>query len=72
MTEQHEKLSNIVRECDVDAKCGLKRTQRKELIRQGRFPRPIKLSDRARGYLESELLAWQRERLAERDQNGGN
>jgi len=67
MTER-ERLSNIVRECDVDAKCGLKRTQRKELIKQGRFPRPIKLSDRARGYLESELLEWQRGLIAKREE----
>ena len=64
-----ERLTRIIRERDVDAYCGLKRTQRAELVRRGEFPRPIALSDngRARGYLESELLEWQRRRLARRD-----
>ncbi len=62
-----ERLTKIVRECDVDAYCGLKRTQRAELIKAGKFPRPIRLSTRAVGYLESELLEWLNARLAERD-----
>jgi prophage regulatory protein len=62
-------LSRIIRERDVDEYCGLKRTQRAELVRRGEFPRPVLLSDsgRARGYLESELIEWQRQRLAKRD-----
>jgi len=69
-----EHLTRIIRERDVDAYCGLKRTQRAELIRRGEFPKPVRLSDagRARGYLESELIAWQQQRIVERDQNGGN
>ena len=64
-----DKLTRIIRERDVDAFCGLKRTQRAELVRRGEFPKPFSLSDsgRARGYLESELLEWQRKRIAERD-----
>jgi prophage regulatory protein len=64
-----QKLGRIIRERDVDAYCGLKRTQRAELVRRGEFPRPVTLSDsgRARGYLESELLEWQRNRAARRD-----
>jgi predicted DNA-binding transcriptional regulator AlpA len=64
-----EGISRIIRERDVDAYCGLKRTQRAELIRRGEFPAPIALSDggRARGYLESEFLEWQRRRLEHRD-----
>jgi prophage regulatory protein len=61
------KLSKIIRERDVDEFCGLKRTQRKELIKAEKFPRPIRLSARAVGYLESELLEWQQARIAERD-----
>jgi len=68
-----EHLNRIIRERDVDAYCGLKRTQRAELIRRGKFPKPFRISDdgRARGYLESELIEWQRARVAERDQEEG-
>jgi prophage regulatory protein len=37
-----------------------------ELMAAGRFPRPVPLSERAVGWLESDLLAWQRQRIAER------
>jgi prophage regulatory protein len=68
------RLSRIIRERDVDAYCGLKRTQRAELVRRGEFPKPIKLSDsgRAKGWLEDELLEWQRQRLAKRDGTRAN
>lgn len=64
-----ERVNRIIRERDVDAYCGLKRTQRAELVRRREFPAPISLSDggRARGYLESELLEWQRRRLTKRE-----
>ena len=32
------------------------------------FPKPIKLSDHASGWLESEIYAWLEERIAERDE----
>ena len=59
----------LVRERDLPAYAGLKRTQISELIKRGEFPRPIKLSDggRAKAWLEDELLLWQRQRLASRD-----
>jgi len=68
-----ERISRIIRERDVDAYCGLKRTQRAELIRRGEFPKPILLSDggRARGYFENELIEWQRRRMARRDGTPG-
>ena len=59
----------LVRERDLPAYAGLRRTQIAELIKRGEFPRPIKLSDggRAKAWLEEELLDWQRQRLAKRD-----
>jgi prophage regulatory protein len=68
----NDKLSKIIRECDVDQFCGLKRTQRKELIKQGKFPKSVKLSERARGYLESELVEWQRGLIAQRDKGSNS
>jgi prophage regulatory protein len=68
-----DQISRIIRERDVDAYCGLRRTRRAELIRRGEFPAPIRLSDggRARGYLESELIAWQQKCIARRDAEVG-
>lgn len=35
--------------------------------KEGTFPKPIKLSEHASGWLESEIYAWLDERIAERD-----
>jgi prophage regulatory protein len=34
---------------------------------EGRFPRPIRTGKRSVAWLESEMLTWQQERIAERD-----
>jgi prophage regulatory protein len=47
--------------------CAISETQLFDLIRRGQFPRPIKISDRGRGWLWSELRAWLDARIAERD-----
>jgi prophage regulatory protein len=62
-----EKLSRIIRSHELPAYCGLQRTQIDFLIARGEFPKPLKLSARRKGWLESELLDWQRARVAERD-----
>jgi prophage regulatory protein len=36
-------------------------------IREGKFPKPIKLGGRASGWLSSEIADWQRQRVEERD-----
>ena len=38
-----------------------------EKIAAGEFPRQVRLSPRAVGWLEDEILAWQESRIAERD-----
>jgi prophage regulatory protein len=65
-----EKLSRIIRMAELPAYCGLRRTQIDFLISRGEFPRPIKLSARRKGWLESELLEWQAARIAARDASG--
>jgi prophage regulatory protein len=64
-----ERLQRIIRLRDLPDYVGLKRTQIDELIKRGEFPKSVPLSDtgRARGWLESELLTWQAERLAARE-----
>lgn len=63
-----EKLDRFLRLEAVEFITGIKRTKIKEMIAAGAFPRPISLSDsgRAIAWLESELVAWQRSRVARR------
>jgi predicted DNA-binding transcriptional regulator AlpA len=62
-------LNRIYRRCDLHAVTGLKDSRIDELIREGQFPAPIKLTDggRASGWLESDLIEWQKRRIAKRD-----
>ena len=63
-----ERLNRIIRKKDLPNFVGLQRTQIEGLIERGEFPKPIPLSDsgRAIGWLESEIWAWQQQRLAKR------
>ncbi len=38
-----------------------------QLISENKFPKPIRLGARAVGWLESDILEWQRQRIAGRD-----
>jgi prophage regulatory protein len=65
------RLHRIIRLHELPQYCGLGRTQIAELIAQGKFPRPVKLSTRRKGWLEAELIAWQQERITRRDGSPG-
>ena len=62
-------LHRIIRLRELPTWVGLQRSQIDELIRAGEFPAPIRLNDtgRAKGWLESEVVAWQQKRIAKRD-----
>ena len=57
----------IFRSADLKSVTGYNRTYIYELIKVGKFPAPIRLGPNAVGWLESDIVAWQRERIAERD-----
>jgi prophage regulatory protein len=63
-----DKLFRVIREKELSLYVGLKKTQIAELIKQGQFPKPIKLSDngRAVAWIEGELVAWQAQRIQKR------
>jgi prophage regulatory protein len=46
---------------------GLGTTKIYELISEGRFPKPIKLSVRSVGWLESEIQGWIKEQAEKRE-----
>jgi prophage regulatory protein len=57
----------MLRLADVERMTGLRRSSIYERVALGRFPRPLRLSDRAVGWLAHEVEAWVHERIAERD-----
>lgn len=59
------RLTRFLRRDEVERLTGLKRTALRDMCTNHEFPRPIKLSDsgRAIGWLESDLLAWQQDRI---------
>ena len=62
-------LKKIIRKEKLPAHVGLQRTAIEDAIRRGEFPRPIKLGQRAVGWLEEEVAQWQRARIAERNRD---
>ena len=46
---------------------GLSRSKLYELIEQGRFPKPVKLSGRINAWPESDIADWIAARIAERE-----
>lgn len=55
---ESDRPDRIVREPECAEITGLSRTQRWELERRGEFPQKRKLSERASGWLLSELITW--------------
>jgi prophage regulatory protein len=66
------RLHRVIRLRDLPNYVGLGRTQVEQLISEGRFPKPVRLSTRRIAWLESEVIAWQQDRIAERDRADRN
>ncbi|MCK5748672.1 helix-turn-helix transcriptional regulator [Oricola sp.] len=62
-----EKAQKFLRRSDVEAMTGLPCSTIYEMMERGSFPRPVRLSPRIVGWIESEVIDWQRSRIAERD-----
>lgn len=54
---------------DVKAETGLGKTSIYNLIRDGEFPKPVKISSRAVAWREGAIEAWKADRQALSDQN---
>ena len=59
--------NRLLRIREVIAATGLRRSTLYSLIGEGRFPRPVRISERTTAWLESEVNDWVTERVAERD-----
>jgi prophage regulatory protein len=64
-----EKLVFLRRQA-VEARTGLSRSSIYDRIAAGEFPKPVPLGGRSVGWLESEIIEWQKARIAERYQKG--
>lgn len=64
------KSRRVLRLPATEAKSGLKRDSIYRLGKQGKFPRPVKLSAHASGWFEDEIDAWLEECAAKRASGG--
>ena len=72
MAEEVSSAPKILRRKQVETLIGLRRSTLYERIREGTSPAPISLGVRAVGWIESEVSAWLRSRIAEsRDSSRG-
>jgi prophage regulatory protein len=60
-------IQNFLRIREVSRVTGLPRATIYEMAAKGTFPRQVRLSPRAVGWVESEILDWQRSKIALRD-----
>lgn len=60
-------VEHILRRRDVERLTGLSRSSIYAKMATHEFPQSIQLSERASGWLESEIIAWQQARIAKRD-----
>ena len=64
-----EPSCRFLRESECHRLTGLSRTQRWRLEQNGRFPKRVRLSERAFGHIEEEVLSWCADRIRERNQS---
>lgn len=62
-----EKSDYVIRLPEVLKRVGLRRPTLYKRIKLGTFPKPIKLGERASGWLNSEITEWLQKRIDERD-----
>lgn len=60
-------VQTILRRDEVERATGLPRSTIYAKIAAGDFPKPIQLSARAVGWLESDIAAWQKSRIDARN-----
>ncbi len=65
-------VQKIYRRQAVESLSGMKRSALYEAIAKGKFPKPVRVTERCVGWLENDLLAWQAARIAERDERGSH
>jgi prophage regulatory protein len=65
-TDSNQAERRILRRADVEARCGFKRAHLYKLIRDGKFPRPLRIGIRAVGWDSVDIDQWIAEQLQRR------
>ncbi|MDA9357540.1 AlpA family phage regulatory protein [Candidatus Thioglobus sp.] len=65
-------LQKVLKATQVAIYINTCKSQVYKLVKQGRFPKPIKLGDRGSGWLLSEVDAWLQSRVDSRDEEVAN
>ncbi|MND05921.1 Prophage CP4-57 regulatory protein (AlpA) [compost metagenome] len=60
-------MAKFLRRAEVEDATGLPKSTLYRMIAEEKFPRPVPLGERAVGWVESEVLAWQAARIAARN-----
>jgi prophage regulatory protein len=60
-------LQRFLRRPDVQRVTGLPCSTLYEMMSDGRFPKPVPLGGQKVAWIESEIIDWQKRRIAERD-----
>lgn len=60
-------LQKVLRLPELFSVSGLKRSEIYEQMAEGKFPKPIPLGKRAVGWIEDDIIEWQKARIAARD-----
>ena len=61
-------INRLIKLKEVISLTGLSRSHLYALAQQGIFPKPVKLTERSSAWVESEVLAWIEERIAQRNE----
>jgi prophage regulatory protein len=67
MAKEMKRNRSILRRKQVEARTGLSRSTIYLRIKKGSFPKPIKLGERAVGWIEQEIDDWVNEKVQSRD-----
>jgi prophage regulatory protein len=60
-------VQTILRRSEVERATGLPRSTIYEMMDNGKFPKPVPLGARSVGWIEAEIIAWQKDRISRRD-----
>lgn len=71
LKQSKEVIKMILKINEVVQKCNLSRATIYKKVKEGTFPKQIKLSERSSGWLESEVNQWIESRVKEREASQG-
>ena len=60
----------FLRMAEVEVKVGLKKRTIQYMVKDGAFPKPVRLNERSIGFVESEVTAWMLARMEQRVEIG--